>query len=125
MDIGRRRKAAWACVITTVPMSLIALLGVWPLPLFRPAPALEATKDQVEINRYGVVLPRLMITNKGHSLIRIYEVRVNGRDKPDCISKPDQAYDVGDSFGMIIPFTCGDLVRVTVKTDRGELEFEW
>lgn len=127
LDNNRNWRTAAACLVIVIPMALISLLGVWPLSLFRASAVLEAVQDKVDINGDGpaIMVTRLQITNKGRTPVKIYEIQINGREDKNCISKPDKSYDVGDTFVMGVPWTCGNLVRAMAKTDQGDLEFNW
>ena len=121
-----QRKVIFVGAVIFIVIALY-IFNVQPATIYQSGPNLEATKERVDVDLFGSPVPvtHLVVTNKGRESIKIYEVQVNDRKDPDCDSKPNKLYDVGAQFDVVVYSKCGELVRATVKTDHGDLEFNW
>lgn len=108
-----------------IPFFVVAIAGVaasalWASQTHLFGPSLEATQEDMGI------AAAVEITNKGTDPVVINEIRVNGRDRKECIAKPNARFDVGGSYRMgVVYYFCGKVVRVLVKTNYGDQEFTW
>jgi hypothetical protein len=107
-------------------MAAFAFLGVlgagfyWTdgFNLFRSDLGLEVT------SRGGELVSVIDITNVKQSPIVINEVIVNGSNNDQCIAKPKRSLAEGNNLSMPAhKFFCGNLVRVTIRTDRGDRDY--
>lgn len=117
------KQAAFKILRLMAALAFLGALGAafyWTdgFNLFQSDLGLEVT------SRGNDIVTWVELTNVKPSPIVINEVIVNGSTKTECTSKSKETLAEGKSYSVPSHrFICGNLVRLTVRTDRGERDF--